>query len=247
MSFPLVLFFRLQFPRFSTIFCDDWLLLHALGIFFIENDAKLSCFKILRTAKLSWWKMVSCWERLDAHELVDNAAHWMARGPCGTCAGPPTPHSTLQFLFSDSLDTLPWRNPPPHAAPIKSRPRNRAAPSSSSPPSFRRHRPHSLLQLPCPSDDQQRRRREPESEEPMKPTPSQRRRGPRVALLALVLCSLLVPLAFIFDRAPSGTSPLRLASLPPAVAPLRGSANAARMRAPPVDLGVRFRPVVLNY
>ncbi|KAM0834441.1 hypothetical protein ACQ4PT_063595 [Festuca glaucescens] len=37
----------------------------------------------------------------------------------------------------------------------------------------------------------------------MKPTPSQRRRGPRVALLALVLCSLLVPLAFIFDRAPS--------------------------------------------
>ncbi|KAM0834440.1 hypothetical protein ACQ4PT_063595 [Festuca glaucescens] len=38
----------------------------------------------------------------------------------------------------------------------------------------------------------------------MKPTPSQRRRGPRVALLALVLCSLLVPLAFIFDRAPSG-------------------------------------------
>ncbi|KAK1603355.1 hypothetical protein QYE76_016503 [Lolium multiflorum] len=38
----------------------------------------------------------------------------------------------------------------------------------------------------------------------MKPTPSQRRRGPRAALLALVLCSLLVPLAFIFDRAPSG-------------------------------------------
>ena len=40
----------------------------------------------------------------------------------------------------------------------------------------------------------------------MKPTPSQRRRGPRVALLALVLCSLLVPLAFVFDRAPAGTS-----------------------------------------
>ena len=39
----------------------------------------------------------------------------------------------------------------------------------------------------------------------MKPTPSQRRRGPRVALLALVFCSLLVPLAFIFDRAPAGT------------------------------------------
>jgi alpha-1,4-galacturonosyltransferase len=75
----------------------------------------------------------------------------------------------------------------------------------------------------------------------MKPTPSQRRRGPRAALLALVLCSLLVPLAFIFDRAPSGTSsllanPLRL---PPADAPVRGSANAAL----PVDLGASFRPI----
>jgi hypothetical protein len=38
-----------------------------------------------------------------------------------------------------------------------------------------------------------------------------RRRGPRVAVLALVLCSLLVPLAFLFDRAPSGTSTLRYA------------------------------------
>uniref|UniRef100_A0A453ANK0 Galacturonosyltransferase 7 n=2 Tax=Aegilops tauschii subsp. strangulata TaxID=200361 RepID=A0A453ANK0_AEGTS len=38
----------------------------------------------------------------------------------------------------------------------------------------------------------------------MKATPPQRRRGPRLVLLALVLCSLLVPLAFIFDRAPTG-------------------------------------------
>uniref|UniRef100_A0A0D9X301 Hexosyltransferase n=1 Tax=Leersia perrieri TaxID=77586 RepID=A0A0D9X301_9ORYZ len=33
---------------------------------------------------------------------------------------------------------------------------------------------------------------------------AKRRRGPRVAVLALVLCSLLVPLAFLFDRSQSG-------------------------------------------
>ncbi|KAL6657205.1 hypothetical protein ACP70R_004985 [Stipagrostis hirtigluma subsp. patula] len=33
---------------------------------------------------------------------------------------------------------------------------------------------------------------------------AKRRRGPRGAVLALVLCSLLVPLAFLFDSAPSG-------------------------------------------
>ncbi|XP_062188627.1 probable galacturonosyltransferase 7 isoform X2 [Phragmites australis] len=38
----------------------------------------------------------------------------------------------------------------------------------------------------------------------MKAVAAQRRRGPRVAVLALVLCSLLVPLAFLFDRSPSG-------------------------------------------
>ncbi|KQK14603.1 probable galacturonosyltransferase 7 isoform X2 [Brachypodium distachyon] len=37
----------------------------------------------------------------------------------------------------------------------------------------------------------------------MKATPPQRRRGPRVAVLALVLCSLLVPLAILFDHASS--------------------------------------------
>ncbi|CAN6169271.1 unnamed protein product [Urochloa humidicola] len=40
--------------------------------------------------------------------------------------------------------------------------------------------------------------------QPLLPAPLKRRRGPRVAVLALVLCSLLVPLAFLFDRAPSG-------------------------------------------
>jgi hypothetical protein len=43
--------------------------------------------------------------------------------------------------------------------------------------------------------------------QPLLPAPLKRRRGPRVAVLALVLCSLLVPLAFLFDRAPSGTYP----------------------------------------
>lgn len=40
--------------------------------------------------------------------------------------------------------------------------------------------------------------------QPLLPAALKRRRGPRVAVLALVLCSLLVPLAFLFDRAPSG-------------------------------------------
>ncbi|CAN6206496.1 unnamed protein product [Urochloa humidicola] len=40
--------------------------------------------------------------------------------------------------------------------------------------------------------------------QPLLPAPLKRRRGPRVAVLALVLCSLLVPFAFLFDRAPSG-------------------------------------------
>ncbi|KAL6896626.1 hypothetical protein ACP4OV_007198 [Aristida adscensionis] len=39
---------------------------------------------------------------------------------------------------------------------------------------------------------------------PLLPAASKRRRGPRGAALALLLCSLLVPLAFLFDRAPSG-------------------------------------------
>jgi alpha-1,4-galacturonosyltransferase len=41
--------------------------------------------------------------------------------------------------------------------------------------------------------------------QPLPPAPLKRRRGPRVAVLALVLCSLLVPFAFLlFDRAPAG-------------------------------------------
>ncbi|CAL5071127.1 unnamed protein product [Urochloa decumbens] len=40
--------------------------------------------------------------------------------------------------------------------------------------------------------------------QPLLQAPLKRRRGPRVAVLALVLCSLLVPFAFLFDRAPSG-------------------------------------------
>ncbi|XP_004958714.1 probable galacturonosyltransferase 7 isoform X1 [Setaria italica] len=40
--------------------------------------------------------------------------------------------------------------------------------------------------------------------QPLLPAPLKRRRGPRVAVLALVLCSLLVPFAFLFDRAPTG-------------------------------------------
>lgn len=34
--------------------------------------------------------------------------------------------------------------------------------------------------------------------------PAKRRRGPRLAVLALVFCSLLVPIAFLFNRFPAG-------------------------------------------
>lgn len=36
------------------------------------------------------------------------------------------------------------------------------------------------------------------------PPPAKRRRGPRLAVLALVFCSLLVPIAFLFNRFPAG-------------------------------------------
>lgn len=76
--------------------------------------------------------------------------------------------------------------------------------------------------------------------QPLLPAPLKRRRGPRVAVLALVLCSLLVPFAFLFDRAPSGTSlPLNAGGRPapritafaagsggPAVVPLRRALTA---------------------
>ncbi|TVU47199.1 hypothetical protein EJB05_06790, partial [Eragrostis curvula] len=44
--------------------------------------------------------------------------------------------------------------------------------------------------------------------------PAKRRRGPRLAVLALVFCSLLVPIAFLFNRFPAGES-----SRAPACAP----------------------------
>lgn len=34
--------------------------------------------------------------------------------------------------------------------------------------------------------------------------PAKRRRGPRLAVLALVFCSLLVPITFLFNRFPAG-------------------------------------------
>jgi hypothetical protein len=40
--------------------------------------------------------------------------------------------------------------------------------------------------------------------------PAKRRRGPRLAVLALVFCSLLVPIAFLFNRFPAGEYPPRI-------------------------------------
>jgi len=63
--------------------------------------------------------------------------------------------------------------------------------------------------LQCDDQRRGRGRREPQEEaamkaQPLLPAALKRRRGPRVAVLALVFCSLLVPFAFLFDRAPSG-------------------------------------------
>ncbi|GJN07974.1 hypothetical protein PR202_ga25855 [Eleusine coracana subsp. coracana] len=44
--------------------------------------------------------------------------------------------------------------------------------------------------------------------------PAKRRRGPRLAVLALVFCSLLVPIAFLFNRFPAGESSCALAHAP---------------------------------
>jgi len=62
--------------------------------------------------------------------------------------------------------------------------------------------------LQCHDQRRDRGRREPQEEaamkaQPLLPAALKRRRGPRVAVLALVFCSLLVPFAFLFDRAPS--------------------------------------------
>ena len=62
--------------------------------------------------------------------------------------------------------------------------------------------------LQCHDQRRGRGRREPQEEaamkaQPLLPAALKRRRGPRVAVLALVFCSLLVPFAFLFDRAPS--------------------------------------------
>jgi hypothetical protein len=69
--------------------------------------------------------------------------------------------------------------------------------------------------------------------QPLLPAALKRRRGPRVAVLALVLCSLLVPLAFLFDRAPSGTYRTLPRSLPP------NARARITARSPPVDLGLQ--------
>lgn len=62
--------------------------------------------------------------------------------------------------------------------------------------------------------------------------PAKRRRGPRLAVLALVFCSLLVPIAFLFNRFPTGefdSSSLDLiaarAARPPDVGNAGGSAD----------------------
>jgi hypothetical protein len=69
--------------------------------------------------------------------------------------------------------------------------------------------------------------------QPLLPAALKRRRGPRVAVLALVLCSLLVPLAFLFDRAPSGTYRTLPRSLPPnARARITARVPAGRSGAP---------------
>jgi alpha-1,4-galacturonosyltransferase len=81
--------------------------------------------------------------------------------------------------------------------------------------------------------------------QPLLPAPLKRRRGPRVAVLALVLCSLLVPLAFLFDRAPSGTYPTLPRSLAHWVGTRERGGRRARITAsPPVDLGRQLPPVV---
>lgn len=78
--------------------------------------------------------------------------------------------------------------------------------------------------------------------QPLLPAALKRRRGPRVAVLALVLCSLLVPLAFLFDRAPSGTYPSSLASSQCALGCERGGRRARITASPPVDLGLQLSP-----
>ena len=48
--------------------------------------------------------------------------------------------------------------------------------------------------------------------------PAKRRRGPLLAVLALVFCSLLVPIAFLFNRFPAGEylfSPPRIPGMRP--------------------------------
>jgi len=66
--------------------------------------------------------------------------------------------------------------------------------------------------------------------------PAKRRRGPRLAVLALVFCSLLVPIAFLFNRFPAGESS---ALSPPAATPrprrprIRGMRAAARIGSAP--------------
>lgn len=75
--------------------------------------------------------------------------------------------------------------------------------------------------------------------------PAKRRRGPRLAVLALVFCSLLVPIAFLFNRFPAGESPHLVPAADPRRHRIRGMRPAARIgSAPcPADLfrGALFR------
>ncbi|KAF8683994.1 hypothetical protein HU200_044945 [Digitaria exilis] len=70
--------------------------------------------------------------------------------------------------------------------------------------------------------------------EPMKATapPAKRRRGPRLAVLALVFCSLLVPIAFLFNRFPAGESSA-CPSRDPRRHRIRGMRAAARIGSAP--------------
>jgi alpha-1,4-galacturonosyltransferase len=55
--------------------------------------------------------------------------------------------------------------------------------------------------------------------------PAKRRRGPRLAVLALVFCSLLVPIAFLFNRFPAGESSVVSPSWPPDLGGMQASAQ----------------------
>jgi hypothetical protein len=74
------------------------------------------------------------------------------------------------------------------------------------------------------------------------PPPAKRRRGPRLAVLALVFCSLLVPIAFLFNRFPAGES----SALPSRRGPwIRGMRAAARIGSAPCPADLFRVPFVV--